>query len=210
MSVVAEPVDGLLPHGLKVLCRGAVSVIGGPSLMSGCVPLHVYLCLCACVPLRLCLCVCVCVRVCVQEAEGGALASFTGTMRYSSGLIADQKRTAAALVRVSKMMNKVRPAPLLLQGVISPSLSDTCDREQSRSAPVLLWPVNAPVYSHSTSRSPLGPLLHSCAGGSSCGGRRGSGSCCTSCSDDAVSYTVCTCLFLAGYWAHCAGTGHAA
>jgi len=46
--------------------------------------------------------------VCVlQEAEGGALASFTGTMRYSSGLIADQKRTAAALVRVSKMMSKV-------------------------------------------------------------------------------------------------------
>lgn len=29
-------------------------------------------------------------------------------MRYSSGLIADQKRTAAALVRVSKMMGKVR------------------------------------------------------------------------------------------------------
>jgi hypothetical protein len=45
---------------------------------------------------------------CLQEAEGGALASFTGTMRYSSGLIADQKRTAAALVRVSKMMGKVR------------------------------------------------------------------------------------------------------
>lgn len=44
----------------------------------------------------------------MQEAEGGALASFTGTMRYSSGLIADQKRTAAALVRVSKMMGKVR------------------------------------------------------------------------------------------------------
>lgn len=44
----------------------------------------------------------------LQEAEGGALASFTGTMRYSSGLIADQKRTAAALVRVSKMMGKVR------------------------------------------------------------------------------------------------------
>lgn len=43
----------------------------------------------------------------LQEAEGGALASFTGTMRYSSGLIADQKRTAAALVRVSKMMSKV-------------------------------------------------------------------------------------------------------
>lgn len=44
----------------------------------------------------------------LQEAEGGALAGFTGTMRYSSGLIADQKRTAAALVRVSKMMGKVR------------------------------------------------------------------------------------------------------
>jgi hypothetical protein len=44
----------------------------------------------------------------LQEAEGGALASFTGTMRYSSGLIADEKRTAAALVRVSKMMGKVR------------------------------------------------------------------------------------------------------
>jgi hypothetical protein len=43
----------------------------------------------------------------LQEAEGGALASFTGTMRYSSGLIADEKRTAAALVRVSKMMGKV-------------------------------------------------------------------------------------------------------
>lgn len=49
------------------------------------------------------LCIC-----CLQEAEGGALAGFTGTMRYSSGLIADQKRTAAALVRVSKMMGKVR------------------------------------------------------------------------------------------------------
>lgn len=52
------------------------------------------------------------VQVCgtryLQEAEGGALAGFTGTMRYSSGLIADQKRTAAALVRVSKMMGKVR------------------------------------------------------------------------------------------------------
>jgi hypothetical protein len=45
---------------------------------------------------------------CLQEAEGGALASYTGTLRYSSGLIADQKRTAAALVRVSKMMGKVR------------------------------------------------------------------------------------------------------
>lgn len=44
---------------------------------------------------------------CLQEAEGGALASYTGTLRYSSGLIADQKRTAAALVRVSKMMAKV-------------------------------------------------------------------------------------------------------
>ncbi|KAF6260499.1 hypothetical protein COO60DRAFT_1684872 [Scenedesmus sp. NREL 46B-D3] len=42
-----------------------------------------------------------------EEAEGGALASYTGTLRYSSGLIADQKRTAAALVRVSKMMGKV-------------------------------------------------------------------------------------------------------
>ncbi|WIA09894.1 hypothetical protein OEZ85_010108 [Tetradesmus obliquus] len=42
-----------------------------------------------------------------EEAEGGALASYTGTLRYSSGLIADQKRTAAALVRVSKIMGKV-------------------------------------------------------------------------------------------------------
>jgi hypothetical protein len=42
-----------------------------------------------------------------QEAEGGALAAFTGTLRFSSGLIADQKRTAAALVRVSKMLSKV-------------------------------------------------------------------------------------------------------
>lgn len=46
----------------------------------------------------------------MQEAEGGALASYTGTLRYSSGLIADQKRTAAALVRVSKMMAKVSRA----------------------------------------------------------------------------------------------------
>lgn len=43
----------------------------------------------------------------LQEAEGGALASYTGTLRYSSGLIADQKRTAAALVRISKMVAKV-------------------------------------------------------------------------------------------------------
>lgn len=56
---------------------------------------------------------------CVQEAEGGALASFTGTMRYSSGLIADQKRTAAALVRVSKMMGKVR-LPLAESSVRAP------------------------------------------------------------------------------------------
>lgn len=42
-----------------------------------------------------------------EEAEGGALAAFTGTLRFSSGLIADQKRTAAALVRVSKMLSKV-------------------------------------------------------------------------------------------------------
>ena len=44
----------------------------------------------------------------LQEAEGGALASCTGTLRWSSGLIADQKRTAAALVRVSKMLGKVK------------------------------------------------------------------------------------------------------
>lgn len=54
---------------------------------------------------------CVAATCCLQEAEGGALASYTGTLRYSSGLIADQKRTAAALVRVSKIMGKVRQAP---------------------------------------------------------------------------------------------------
>lgn len=57
--------------------------------------------------------------VSLQEAEGGALASFTGTMRYSSGLIADQKRTAAALVRVSKMMGKVRSSVV---GLVATSL----------------------------------------------------------------------------------------
>lgn len=51
---------------------------------------------------------CVLCLLCLQEAEGGPLAAHTGTLRYSSGLIADQKRSAAALVRASKMMAKAR------------------------------------------------------------------------------------------------------
>lgn len=58
-----------------------------------------------------------------EEAEGGALASFTGTMRYSSGLIADQKRTAAALVRVSKMMSKVTGRTALELGTLHDTLA---------------------------------------------------------------------------------------
>jgi len=42
-----------------------------------------------------------------EEAEGGPLATSTGTIRYSSSLIADEKRAAAALVRISKMCAKV-------------------------------------------------------------------------------------------------------
>eukprot|EP00879_Flechtneria_rotunda_P009329 GHRR01009767.1.p2 GENE.GHRR01009767.1~~GHRR01009767.1.p2 ORF type:complete len:234 (+),score=100.44 GHRR01009767.1:1672-2373(+) len=59
----------------------------------------------------------------LEEAEGGALASYTGTLRYSSGLIADQKRTAAALVRISKMMGKVTGRVALELGTLHDSLA---------------------------------------------------------------------------------------
>eukprot|EP00775_Hariotina_reticulata_P008356 gene8356-8540_t len=58
-----------------------------------------------------------------EEAEGGALASYTGTLRYSSSLIADEKRTAAALVRVSKMMGKVTGKVALELGILHDALA---------------------------------------------------------------------------------------
>ncbi|KAI8464908.1 MAG: hypothetical protein J3K34DRAFT_438762 [Monoraphidium minutum] len=42
-----------------------------------------------------------------EEAQGGALAGYTGTLRQSSGLVSDEKRSAAAMVRLSKMVARV-------------------------------------------------------------------------------------------------------
>jgi len=42
-----------------------------------------------------------------EEAQGGCLAGYTGTLRQSSCLVNDEKRTAAALVRLSKMIARV-------------------------------------------------------------------------------------------------------
>ncbi|KIY99426.1 hypothetical protein MNEG_8536 [Monoraphidium neglectum] len=42
-----------------------------------------------------------------EEAQGGALAGYTGTLRQSGLLVNDEKRAAAALVRLSKMVARV-------------------------------------------------------------------------------------------------------
>jgi hypothetical protein len=42
-----------------------------------------------------------------EEAQGGVLAGYTGTLRQSGALVGDEKRAAAALVRLGKMMARV-------------------------------------------------------------------------------------------------------
>ncbi|GBF95905.1 sorting nexin 2A-like [Raphidocelis subcapitata] len=42
-----------------------------------------------------------------EEAQGGCLAGYTGTLRQSGALVNDEKRAAAALVRLGKMMARV-------------------------------------------------------------------------------------------------------
>lgn len=58
-----------------------------------------------------------------EEAEGGALATYTGTFRHSSALINDEKRAAAALVRLSKTLVKVTGRTALELGVLHDQLA---------------------------------------------------------------------------------------
>lgn len=70
----------------------------------------------------------------MEEAEGGALASYTGTLRQSGGLIGDQKRAAAAIVRASKVSGRVTGRVALELGTLHDALAAMPVRQRSPGA----------------------------------------------------------------------------